>query len=52
MTLLANPLVSETKCMNYKFHNFRGTETHTKSAICFVPDEEQYQVINLSFYFL
>ncbi|XP_043509950.1 uncharacterized protein LOC122528657 [Frieseomelitta varia] len=43
LTLLANPSVSETRCMNYKFHNFRGTETHTKSAICFVPDEEQYQ---------
>ena len=39
--------------MNYKFHNVHGTETHTKSTICFVPnEEEQYQVINSSFNFL
>ncbi|KAK1127223.1 hypothetical protein K0M31_003767 [Melipona bicolor] len=43
LTLLANPSINETKCMNYKFHNFHGTETHTKNAICFVPNEEQYE---------
>ncbi|CAK9830813.1 hypothetical protein ANTRET_LOCUS7917 [Anthophora retusa] len=43
MVLLANELVNEKECMNYSFQNFHGSETHTRSTICFVSNEYQYQ---------
>ncbi|XP_017762561.1 PREDICTED: uncharacterized protein LOC108552494 [Eufriesea mexicana] len=43
LTLLANESINKEKCRNYKFHNSNGSEQHTKSTICFVSNDKQYQ---------
>ncbi|CAL7945830.1 unnamed protein product [Xylocopa violacea] len=41
--IYANELINETMCMNYEFPNINGREVHTKSTICFIPNDKEYK---------
>ncbi|XP_033318068.1 uncharacterized protein LOC117215737 [Bombus bifarius] len=47
LTLLTNASTSEEKCVNYKFHNSYGSETHTRSTIWFVSDKQYQNTIGI-----
>lgn len=45
LILLANESINEKKCMNYNFNNSYKNEIHSRNIICFVSNNNQYQVL-------